>query len=185
MPRTASSASRAPSTSLCRSNSRCARSDTKMRPAVCDTSARLVSSLDRGATNNHRSCLHSSGFQRVNLRKQARHVHNHAVSDDALRARVQDARGNEVQRVLFACGVINGVSRVCAALQTRRAEVRAVRDSAPILQAPRSRAQEPVKQASCNSGSRPCLAAGDDVIALRQNVDQLALALVAPLRAEN
>ena len=91
------------------------------------------------------SHLHPSGFQRIYLSKQARHVHNHAVSNDALRARVQDARGNEVQRVLFASGVVNGVTRVGPALQKRekmmrpwvRASRRCKRDAKP-----RARARE-------------------------------------------
>ena len=89
-----------------------------------------------------------------------------------------------MQRVLFACGVVNGVSRVGAALHMRSCE-KAAREGESTLQARSEAAQVSVKHSELQLRQPACLAAGDDVIALGQDVDQFALALVAPLRAEH
>ena len=92
-----SSASRSPSISLCRSKSMCARSDTTSRSGV-----------DR----------HARSLERLQLVEHGGDVHDDAVAHDAQALLVQDARGNEVQRVLLAAVVVDGVARVRAALAT-------------------------------------------------------------------
>ena len=62
-------------------------------------------------------------------------MHNDAITDDALRAWVQDAGGNEVQRVLLAGGVVDGVPRVGTALSVGWPQDTPVRKS----DAPRAR----------------------------------------------
>ena len=54
--------------------------------------------------------------ERGELLKEARQMDDDAIADDALRAAVQDARRNEVQLVLVALRVIDGMPRICAAL---------------------------------------------------------------------
>ena len=81
-------------------------------------------------------------------------MHDHAVADDALRAWVEDAGGDEVQRVLFASGVVDGVPRVGAALNAVAA---AVRQSVVAQKARRARAarrRTRAKRESFDSGCR-------------------------------
>ncbi len=79
----------------------------------------------------------------VGLREEGDGVNDHAIAEHAGLVRVDDARRDEVQRVIF----IADLDRV--------------------------------------AGVMPALVARDHVEALGQKVNDLALALVAPLRADN
>mmetsp|Transcript_8732 Transcript_8732/g.19204 ORF Transcript_8732/g.19204 Transcript_8732/m.19204 type:complete len:224 (+) Transcript_8732:837-1508(+) len=78
------------------------------------------------------------------LPQKRRQVDHHSVADDAHRLRIQNARGDQVQFVLFSGGIHDGVAGVGAAGD-----------------------------------------AAAHVVALGQNVHQLAFALVAPLGPED
>lgn len=60
---------------------------------------------------------HAPLLHAPDLLKQPRQVHHHAIADHAGGFGVEDARGDEVQLVLVALAVIDGMASVCAALE--------------------------------------------------------------------
>ena len=97
----------------------------------------------RGARDAQVAGVNAALLQLVEFLHQHEGIHHHAVADDAERVGVEDAAGDEVQRVRLVAGH-DGVARVVAALVAR-----------------------------------------DHVAALGEQVNDLALALIAPLGADH
>ena len=62
---------------------------------------------------------HARSLERVDLLEHPGEVHDDAVAHDAFALFVEDARGDEMERVLLAVVVVDGVARVRAALASR------------------------------------------------------------------
>ena len=103
------------------------------------------------------------------------------VADDALRVRVEDPRRHQVQRVLAASWVVDRVTSVGATLARAAYSIALIRPAASTSRLPAQLLHAILAIETCSLHSTPHLCSCDEVILLRQDVDQLAFAFIAPL----